>query len=79
MRQESGAPAPLFTRPERDLETPVPPARLRHPPLAQRAGPGTSPRRQGAGARPAAAGSHAGAFGSHSCVLALRPDLTLVC
>lgn len=48
MRQESGAPAPLFTRPERDLETPVPPARLRHPPLAQGAGPGTSPRRQGA-------------------------------
>lgn len=77
MQQESGVPAPLHAA--RALETPGLPARLRHPPLAQGAGPGTSPRRQGAGARPAAARSHAGSFGSHSCVLALRPNLTLVC
>lgn len=52
MQQEAGVPAPLHAA--RALETPLLPARLRHPPLAQGAGPGTRPRRQGAGARPAA-------------------------
>lgn len=80
IQQERSAPPPPLEA--RGLETRVPTARLRRPPLAGGARPRTSSQHPGAGTPPAsvaAACALAGSIRSHSCVLPLQANLPLFC